>query len=78
MILTPRQYQQAYGDIQILDSGLSDESFRWKNGGKVIQLPILLYIYFSFCKDFFQMHRYLFLNSCTIQVQDIFKYKSGK
>ena len=43
MILTPGQYQQAYGnsssEIPELDSGLSDESFRWKDGGKVVRLP---------------------------------------
>ena len=73
MILTPRQYQQAYGnsssEIPELDSGLSDESFRWKDGGKVVKL------YSFFFVKTILMHQFLFSKSCTIQVQ---KYKSGK
>ena len=41
MILSPGQYQRAYGnslvgsDDPILDSGLRDEEYRWKNGSKL-------------------------------------------
>ena len=38
MILNPGQYQRVFGDpstqIPVLDSGISDERFRWKDGGK--------------------------------------------
>ena len=41
MILSPGQYQRAYGnslvesDDPILDSGLRDEEYRWKDGSKL-------------------------------------------
>ena len=36
MILSPGQYQRAYGDSSddsTLDSGISDTDYRWENGG---------------------------------------------
>ena len=59
MILNPGQYQRAFGDpssqIPILDSGIDDERFRWKDGGKFIlflQFKLRKIFSFSFSKSF--------------------------